>query len=160
MLSKAHLNPIAYKPSHAGARAMYLINDVSRTVNLSQKRIREYEKEGFIRPQREAKTNNRLYSDFDVSQIRRINHLIHERGFTVACLRNLLVLAPCWNVFACADRQSCAAFNNPHRRCFEIREQDETLCPGPCGHCAIYLSREHQAAGVLEPAGNSPMTGA
>ena len=60
---------------------MYLINEVSRKVELSQKRIREYEKEGFILPEREANTNNRLYSDFEVSQIRRINFLIHGRGF-------------------------------------------------------------------------------
>jgi hypothetical protein len=37
-----------------------LINEVSRLVNLSQKRIREYEKEGFIKPLREKNTNNRL----------------------------------------------------------------------------------------------------
>jgi hypothetical protein len=70
-------------------------------VNLSQKRIREYEKEGFIKPLREKNTNNRLYSTFDVSQINQINRLIHERGFTLACLRNLMVLAPCWNIFDC-----------------------------------------------------------
>ncbi len=137
---------------------MFLINDVSRTVNLSQKRIREYEKEGFIKPRREQRTNNRIYSAFEVAQIQRINHLIHERGFTLACLRNLLVMAPCWNVFACPERASCAAYQEPHRRCYDIREQAATLCPGPCAHCAIYLARGVQAEAVLEPVGNSPMS--
>jgi hypothetical protein len=137
---------------------MYLINDVSRTVNLSQKRIREYEKEGFIKPQRAKSTNNRLYSDFEVAQIQRINHLIHERGFTLACLRNLLVMAPCWNVFACIERGSCAAYHQPHRHCYEIRQEDETLCPGPCGQCAVYLVRDHQPEAVLRPAGNGPLS--
>ena len=41
----------------------YLINEVARRVNLSQKRIREYESEGFIRPKRDAKTNNRRYTE-------------------------------------------------------------------------------------------------
>jgi hypothetical protein len=136
---------------------MYLINDVSRTVNLSQKRIREYEKEGFIKPLREKSTNNRLYSDFEVAQIQRINHLIHERGFTLACLRNLLVMAPCWNVFACAERGSCAAFTDPHRHCYEIRQEAETLCPGPCGQCAVYLVRGLQPEAVLHAAGNGPL---
>lgn len=130
---------------------MYLINDVSRVVNLSQKRIREYEKEGFIRPQREPKTNNRLYSDFDVAQIQRINHLIHEHGFTLACLRNLLLLAPCWNIFACADKERCAAFHEPHQACYEIRQRLETLCGGPCSSCAIFLSRGQERLKVLEP---------
>lgn len=136
---------------------MYLINKVSRLVNLSQKRIREYEKEGFIKPAREPKTNNRLYSDFDVSQIKRINYLIHERGFTLACLRNLLVLAPCWNIFDCTDRQYCAAFDQPHGNCWQIREKNNTLCPGPCGHCAVYLNRELKRRRVLEPSGNRPL---
>ncbi|MBU1275427.1 MAG: MerR family transcriptional regulator [Proteobacteria bacterium] len=136
---------------------MYLINEVSRRVGLSQKRIREYEKEGFILPEREANTNNRLYSDFEVSQIRRITHLIHERGFTLACLRNLMVLAPCWNIFACLDKEACAAYTDPHRGCWEIRQQGNTLCPGPCERCAVYLNREFAAKRVLEPAGGSPI---
>ena len=57
---------------------LFLINEVSRLVNLSQKRIREYEKEGFIKPLREKNTNNRLYSSFDVAQINQINHLMQE----------------------------------------------------------------------------------
>ncbi len=136
---------------------MYLINDVSRTVDLSQKRIREYEKEGFIRPQREARTNNRLYSEFEVAQIRRITHLIHEHGFTLACLRNLLVLAPCWNIFACVQRQSCAAFQEPHRPCYEIRNQAETLCAGPCEHCAVWLAKGQERMRILESSGRGPM---
>jgi hypothetical protein len=136
---------------------MYLINEVSRKVELSQKRIREYEKEGFIRPERETNTNNRLYSDFEVSQIRRINFLIHERGFTLACLRNLMVLAPCWNIFDCAQKRACAAYAEPHRCCWEIRGQSDTLCPGPCERCAVYLNRGYAAERVLEPAGDGPL---
>ncbi|BEQ17054.1 MerR family transcriptional regulator [Desulfoferula mesophila] len=136
---------------------MYLINEVSRKVELSQKRIREYEKEGFIRPQRETNTNNRLYSDFEVSQIKRINFLIHERGFTLACLRNLMVLAPCWNIFDCAQKRSCAAYAEPHRCCWEIRGRTDTLCPGPCARCAVYLNRDFAVERVLEPAGDGPL---
>jgi len=129
---------------------MYLINEVSRRVNLSQKRVREYEKEGFIKPLRQANTNNRLYSDFEVAQILRLNHLIHEMGFTLACLRQMMVLAPCWNIFACTRRQECAAHQSPHQICWQVRRQMETQCPGPCARCAIYLNREQPAGKVLE----------
>lgn len=135
----------------------YLINEVARRVNLSQKRIREYESEGFIRPKRDAKTNNRRYTEFDVAQIERINYLIHERGFTLACLRNLLVLAPCWNIFACPEPQRCAAHKQPHRSCWKIRRREETLCPGPCDRCAVYLNREETKSKVLENPGPGPM---
>ena len=90
-------------------------------VNLSQKRIREYEKEGFIKPLREKNTNNRLYSNFDVAQIGQINSLIHDRGFTLACLRNLMVLAPCWNIYDCDKKEECPAFQLPWRPCYEVR---------------------------------------
>lgn len=129
---------------------MYLINEVSRQVNLSQKRIREYEKEGFINPDREAKTNNRIYSDFEILQIQRINFLIHERGFTLACLRQLLVLAPCWNIFGCSDRESCSAFNFPHDPCWEVRLHYPVKCPGPCPKCAIFINRSEKKEKVLE----------
>lgn len=129
---------------------LYLINDVSRLVNLSQKRIREYEKEGFIKPIREKNTNNRLYSPFDVAQIQQINYLIHERGFTLACLRNLMVLAPCWNIFDCQEKEQCPAYQLPWRPCHEVRESKETLCPGPCNQCAIYLNRDVKKERVLQ----------
>ena len=129
---------------------MYMINEVSRQVNLSQKRIREYEKEGFINPDREPKTNNRLYSEFEVTQIKRINYLIHERGFTLSCLRQLLLLAPCWNIFGCAMKEDCSAFQSPHEPCWKVRETHETLCSGPCGKCAIFINRDGDKMPVLQ----------
>lgn len=135
---------------------MLLINQVAMEVGLSQKRIREYEAEGFIKPLRDKNTNNRLYSDFELEQIKRINHLIHQRGFTLACLRNLLVLAPCWNIFACADRTECAAYQDPHRPCWKVRREARTRCPGPCGRCAVYLCRTAKRRKVLEPSDGRP----
>ena len=133
-------------------RDMYLINEVSREVNLSQKRIREYEKEGFIKPLRAPHTNNRLYTDFDVLQIRRINQLIHERGFTLACLRNLMILAPCWNIYDCKHKEDCPAYHHPHQYCHETRAAQYTLCPGPCEQCAVFINRDQEREKVLEKA--------
>jgi DNA-binding transcriptional MerR regulator len=48
---------------------MYKIEQVSRMTGLSQKRIRDYEKEGLIKPARHSNTNDRLFSQFDVKQI-------------------------------------------------------------------------------------------
>ncbi|OPX20143.1 MAG: MerR family transcriptional regulator [Desulfobacca sp. 4484_104] len=129
---------------------LYFINDVSRIVNLSQKRIREYEKEGFIKPIREENTNNRLYSEFEISQILKINDLIHHRGFTVASLKNLLVLAPCWNIFDCQMKEECPAYKLPWRPCYEVREYRGTAYNGTCERCAVYLNREQRKDKVLE----------
>ncbi len=120
---------------------MYTINKVSRQVNLSQKRIREYEKEGFIRPERQKNTNNRIYSNYDINQIKRINYLIHKRGFTLAGLKQLLVLASCWNIFDCRNKESCAAYRSPHKNCWETKEEAEPDCKITCTRCPIYLVR-------------------
>ena len=138
------------KMSAAASNQALMINEVSRQVNLSQKRIREYEKEGFIKPDREERTNNRLFTSFDILQIRRVNHLIHSRGFTVSCLRHLLVLAPCWNIFECPEKEQCAAYHNPHRPCWQVRMDEETVCPGPCPRCAIFLNRNQSPGPILE----------
>lgn len=145
-----------YNRSVGDSADLFLINEVSRLVNLSQKRIREYEKEGFIKPLREKNTNNRLYSPFDVSQINQINRLIHDRGFTLACLRNLMVLAPCWNIFGCPKKEACPAFQLPWRPCYEVREYRGTLCDGPCTRCAIYLNRTLKREKILEQLDSEP----
>ena len=119
--------------------SLFKISDVSRRVNLSQKRIREYEKEGFIKPERSAGNNNRLYGEFELDQIKRINYLIHFKGFTLACLKQLLVMAPCWDIFDCKTRETCPAFHNPYEPCWKVRQQAGTNCDGPCQRCAIYL---------------------
>jgi hypothetical protein len=129
---------------------MFLINDVSRKVNLSQKRIREYEKEGFIKPDRDPNTNNRLYSEFEIQQIKRINFLIHERGLTLACLRVLMVMAPCWNIFGCAKASECSVYHYPHEFCWKVRETEPVKCPGPCEKCAIYINRDFRSEPIFE----------
>lgn len=131
-------------------KELYLINEVSRMVNLSQKRIREYEKEGFFKPLREKNTNNRLYSPFDIAQIGQITKLIHERGFTLACLKNFIVQAPCWNIFDCKGKEACPAFQLPWRPCYEVLGDSETPGKRPCSQCPIFLNRDFRKERILE----------
>lgn len=127
----------------------YVISAVSREVNLSQKTIREYEKMGLVKPRREPRTNNRLYSDFDIAQIRQISYLIHNEGFTLPCLKRLLQLAPCWNVFDCEGKEDCSAYKYPGKPCYETRKIEETRCDDSCDHCAIYINRSVKRGKVL-----------
>ena len=128
----------------------YFISTVSREVNLSQKTIREYEKMGLVKPRREPRTNNRIYSYFDIAQIRQVSHLIHNEGFTLPCLRRLLQLAPCWNVFDCDAKEECSAYNAPYMPCYETRKTVETRCDDSCDHCAIYINRSKKRSKILE----------
>ena len=125
---------------------MYLIGEISRKVNLSQKRIREYEKEGLLAPIRDAKTNNRHYTDFDIKQIKQINKLIHKHGLTISCLKTLLKSAPCWNIFSCQKIGECTAYKNPHKPCYDTRKN---ASGSNCKTCPIYLNRNQKRIKIL-----------
>lgn len=129
--------------------AGYSIGAVSKEVNLSQKTIREYEKMGLIKPRREPRTNNRIFSAFEIEQIRHITHLIHKEGFTLRCLQRILQLAPCWNVFDCKVKEECPAYRNSARPCYETREKEGTLCSGLCEQCAIFVNRSSEKGKLL-----------
>ena len=128
----------------------YSIGAVSRVVDLSQKTIRDYEKMGFIKPMRSPRTNNRIYLDFEIEQIRQISRLIHNEGFTLPCIQRLLQLAPCWNIFDCVVKEKCPAYEFAPAPCYETRENKETLCSGACEQCAVYINRSSKKEKVLE----------
>ena len=136
--------------SNGKGDATHLINEVSRRVELSQKRIREYEKGGLIKPVREPRTNNRRYSESDINQILRIKELIHEHGFTVACLRYFLASAPCWAVFNCDEKESCAAYSDPRIPCYDVaKKAADHSGLKDCKNCPIYLNRNVKKMSLL-----------
>ena len=148
LIQNSRLNTMATKSKNGET---YLINAVSQRVSLSQKRIREYEKGGLIKPEREPRTNNRLYSESDINRVLRIKELIHKHGFTVACLRYFLASAPCWIIFDCAEKETCPSFIDPHTPCYEVIKK----APGhsglkDCKRCPIYLNRNIKMMALLK----------
>jgi hypothetical protein len=137
----------------------YLINDVSRLVGLSQKRIREYEKCGLIRPDRELNTNNRRYTDPDILLIQRIKTLIHEHGFTLAGIKYAFSAVPCWIIFGCSGKESCAAYATfPPVPCYTVAEK--VSGPGRlggCDKCPIFLNRDEKRLALLTRADDVPL---
>ncbi len=112
-------------------------------VELSQKRIREYEKGGLIKPAREPRTNNRRYSEADINQILRVKELIHEHGFTVACLRYFLASAPCWVIFNCAEKEDCKTYKDARIPCYHVAKKAAGHSGlKNCKSCPIYLNRD------------------
>ena len=119
------------------------IGQVAQMVGLSIKRIREYEKEGLVKPVRGETSNQRMYGTFEIGRILQTKKLIHERGLTLAGIKMLLNLAPCWVIFECKDANSCPAYKKPHIRCFEFKEKnsDQKACAGNCEICPVYMTR-------------------
>lgn len=135
---------------HSGEpQKTYLINDVSRMVALSQKRIREYEKEGLIKPRREPRTNNRLYTESHIRRIEYIKQLIHTHGFTLSCVKYFLSAAPCWTIYQCAQKETCPAYHEPHSNCYDIMKAVNPEGFSECKDCAVYLNREAAPLALL-----------
>jgi hypothetical protein len=128
----------------SGAVKMHLkIGQVAQMVGLSIKRIREYEKEGLVKPVRGKTSNQRMYGFFEIGRIMQTKKLIHERGLTLAGIKMLLNLAPCWIIFGCNNPKSCSVYINPHARCFELKGKKGkgTPCAGNCETCPVYMTR-------------------
>jgi len=136
----------------------YPIGTVSKRAHLSQKTIRDYEKMGLIHPKRDPRTNNRIFSDFEIEQIQQVKHLIHHEGLTLPCIRRMLQLAPCWRIFDCAVKEDCPAYQFPHEPCYEVRSKMETLCKGSCDQCGVFINRFSRKEKILEkpPERSSP----
>ena len=128
---------------------MYTMSEVATKVSLSQKRIREYEKEGFIRPAREAKTNNRLFSDYDVDVIKRLTFLIHKKGFTIASLKQLMKMAPCWKIFDCNEKE-CPVYQQSSPPCWELVKEMEGKCRTTCDDCPIYRNADIEEMNLFD----------
>ena len=141
-----------YKYSSAARNEkVHKIDHVSRITGLSQKRIRDYEKEGLIKPTRDPNTNNRLFSEFDLKQIKKIKYLIHERGFTISALKHLLRVAPGWEIFHCQEKEHCEVFEYPDKRCWQVRKVTNNVHYRKfCAVCPIYLARKTKKGQLLE----------
>jgi len=135
------------------------MSEAAKKVDLSPKRIREYETEGFIRPQREPKTNNRILSDYDVRLIQRLTYLIHEKGFTIASLKFLMKIAPCWKIFDCAEKERCPTYLKTSIPCWKIIKQENGLCKAICTDCPIFRNADIEEIKLFDGPSHSQKTG-
>ena len=120
----------------------YLINEVSRRVELSQKRIREYEKGGLIKPEREPRTNNRRYSEYDINQILRVKELIHKHGLHGGLPALFSILCPVL--------KACTAYDNLRIPCYEVAKKAAAHHGlKDCNRCPIDLNRDVKKMALL-----------
>lgn len=95
---------------HDRRQGIYTIGIAARLLGLHEHTLRFYEDEGLIQPQRDPKSNRRLYSEQDLQWIQCIRELIHHAGLTAKGIRRLLDLVPCWQIKHCPEEQwrTCA----------------------------------------------------
>lgn len=130
------------------AMAWKKISEVSRVIGLSERRIREYERAGLIRPRREPRTNDRLFGPVEVSQLTVLKRLVNENKFTLENLRVLLAYAPCWALTDCKVRDRCPVLRDPATPCY-LQPEKACIRDGDCLRCPIYLSKEQPREALI-----------
>ena len=70
-------------PEHDRQRPVFHISIVAEMVDTNPQTLRMYERMGLITPQR-TRNNIRLYSESDIEQVRRIQHLTQDLGVNLA----------------------------------------------------------------------------
>ncbi|MEE8484896.1 MAG: MerR family transcriptional regulator, partial [Nitrospinota bacterium] len=79
-----------------GAKPIYPITITSELSSSTPRMLREYEKEGLIKP---ARINvQRRYSNNDIQFIKNIRFYLEEVGMTITGLKLLYMMAPCWEI--------------------------------------------------------------
>jgi MerR family transcriptional regulator/heat shock protein HspR len=115
---------------------VFPINVASELVDLPPRVLRYYEKAGLIRP---ARVNGkRRFSNLDILFIKNIKCLIEATGVTLAGLRLLYMIGPCWEIRYCSN-EKCPAYKNYTRKCWQIVKDFETCNPRICKSCPKYL---------------------
>jgi len=121
---------------------LYTISVVADLIGVRQSTLREWERQGLLRPPR--RNGLRLYSDNDLKRLRFI-HKFLDKGLNLAALSYLISLYPCWFLDACpkcihkTERSNCA------RECWK---EEGTYCltaldaTSLCETCEYYPERE------------------
>ncbi|MFC1976860.1 MerR family transcriptional regulator [Chloroflexota bacterium] len=121
-------------------RPVYAISVAAEILGVHDRTLRIYEQQGLLVPARRRRW--RFYSEEDLSWIRVIRYLLHEKGLNVAGLRRMLSLIPCWEVKGCPpeERELCSKPELKSSPCWLVAYHPDKKC-----HlCLVYrLARRH-----------------
>ena len=127
-------------PITSERRPVYPISIATEILGVHERTLRIYEQEGLLIPARRGRW--RFYSEEDLSWIRVIRYLIHEKGVSIAGLRRMLSLIPCWEVMGCSleERKSCPKPRLRSNPCWLVATRPDKKC----NLCLVYrLARQH-----------------
>ena len=76
----------------------------------------------------------------DISCLKNIHVLIHDKGLNFAGIRALMAMIPCWAIRQCSesDRVSCNAYNENYNPCWESSQKGRMCKNEDCRECDVY----------------------
>lgn len=119
---------------------LYTIGETADILKVSVPTIRMYEYEGLLLPMRKP-SRHRLYSDRDLERIRCIRHTINEENVSIAELKHMLAMIPCWNIRKCSAeaRSTCGAYIDRNGPCWAASHKAWDCRSSQCRSCTVYV---------------------
>lgn len=144
---------------------LFTIGTAARMLGISVHTLRMYERDGLIIPFK-AESNHRLYSVADLERVACIRRAIAEEKMTIAGIRRLHAMIPCWELIPCTveERRACPAFRSHDGGCWTAEEKGRVCSTRDCRLCTVYQQtancdsikdniRRLSSAGQLDAAG-------
>ena len=118
---------------------LYSIGKTARLLNISVHTLRMYERERLIVPFKKS-TSHRLYSRSDIEKINCIRSAINERKLSIAGIRLIYSLIPCWDIKKCSvkERDNCPAYTLNSEPCWSYKHSGNVCAESICRECTVY----------------------
>jgi len=116
--------------------AIFSISAAQKLTNTTPRMIREYEKQGLIRPKKVG--GRRLFTGCEIGFIKEIRYYLMERQMTIPGLKEFYFRAACWEIKRC-NMPKCPAFGNVGKNCWQTVKNHKKCDPSICPTCPIYI---------------------
>ena len=156
-----YANTTAAMMQKTGQR-LYTIGEAADLIGVSVPTIRMYEREGLIIPLRKA-SRHRLFAEGDLERIRSIRRAINTEKVSIAGIRRLMSLVPCWKMNGCSQdsKASCPRLVSDGSPCWIVTAKTWQSRSDQCRNCGVYLKtgEYEQLRSLLEEYGVTADTG-
>jgi MerR family transcriptional regulator/heat shock protein HspR len=127
-------------------RPVYTLGVVAELAGFPAHSIRQYIDEGLLIPYK-LESKRHLFSENDISRLKLIRELIHEKGLNFAGVRTLMAMVPCWALRNCSieDQKSCDAYAENFQPCWMASEKGSLCKNVECRNCEVYHALDLQA---------------
>lgn len=117
----------------------YPIGFVAEKLGISAETIRLYERRGLILVTK-SEGRQRLFSETDIERIKCIRQAINEEKISIAGIRRMFALIPCWDIVGCSKthRQHCKAFVEHSQPCWSFSHDKNPCAALDCRDCEVY----------------------
>jgi MerR family transcriptional regulator/heat shock protein HspR len=123
----------------APSTGLLSIGEAAAALGVSVPTLRLYEREGLLLPVRRP-SGHRLFTEADLERVRCIRDTIRRDKVSIAGMRRMLALIPCWSVKRCpaAERDACPAFTGAESPCWSLPKKAAACAAEECRACAVY----------------------